>query len=40
MKTFAGEQFAGDIGVDGFIGVQGPFAELRQADGQREQGDG
>ena len=39
VKTFAGEQFAGDVGVDGFVRVHRPFAELRQADGQREQGD-
>ena len=39
VKSFAGKQFAGDVGVDGFVRVHRPFAELRQADGEREQGD-
>ncbi len=36
---FPGEQLADDVGVDGFVRVHRPFAELRQADGEREQGD-
>ena len=36
---FTGEQPADDVGIDGFVRVHRPFAELRQADGEREQGD-
>ena len=32
MKAFAGQQFADDVGVDGFIRVHRPLAQLRQAD--------
>jgi hypothetical protein len=39
VKTFAGQKFSGDVGIDGFVRVHRPFAELWQADGQREQGD-
>ena len=39
MKRFAGQQFAGDVGVDGFVRVHRPHAKLREADGEREQGD-
>ena len=39
VKTFSGENFADDPGVDGFVRVHRAFDELRQADGEREQGD-
>ena len=39
VETFAGQQFTGNIGVDGFVRVHRPFAEPGQTDGQREQRD-
>jgi hypothetical protein len=39
MKIFTGEQLADNICVDGFVRVHRASAELRQADGEREQGD-
>lgn len=35
-EGFAGEQFAGQVSIDGLVRMHWPFAQLREANGQRE----
>ena len=39
FESFTSERIAGDEGVHGFVRVHRAFAELRQAEGEREQGE-
>ena len=39
VERLSGQQLPNDVGIDGFIGVHGPSAQLRKPNGQPEKRD-